>query len=149
MTLDVGVWDASVMSLFEKTGNGFVNSLMEKRMRDYHDKHQEWLWSASDDETSGGVGGVGGVGVGGGGGAGGGAGEGMASTPNTDATGPPSPNLGTIQRKPNPQDALPTKEAFIRAKYVDRAFANTHAWEGEGERKGKGKGKGETRGMRF
>ncbi|KAK3261785.1 hypothetical protein CYMTET_29324, partial [Cymbomonas tetramitiformis] len=50
LTLDVKVWEPSVMALFLNTGNAIANEVWEGSLRHKEEKAEQWLWGADDDE---------------------------------------------------------------------------------------------------
>lgn len=122
LTLDVKIWESSVLSLFQTLGNEFTNQIWEAALV-YENKAQRggesWVWGAgSDSDDDGGAdiatlsAAVQRMGVGGGGGGNGGVGV----TGTTIATG----TADTI--KPLPSASSDKKREFIEAKYIGRKF---------------------------
>jgi hypothetical protein len=135
-TLDVRVWEPSVVALFKLWGNEWSNRLWEGG-----GAPSAPSTTTSDGEEGGGGGGDGGGGGGGGGGDNGGGGGGGGSNGGGGGRGNGSAGGGGMRgveggvassseaellpRKPKPTASLEEKSVYIRAKYVGRKFMST------------------------
>ena len=86
----------TIVKIFKSAGNDFVNSILEKRLKDRMVKDDSWLWNADDDEP--------------------------VLSPDLAS---PRRSVIQMTRKPNPNDPLRVKEDFIRAKYVGKSFMDS------------------------
>mmetsp|Transcript_18510 Transcript_18510/g.51848 ORF Transcript_18510/g.51848 Transcript_18510/m.51848 type:complete len:859 (-) Transcript_18510:217-2793(-) len=107
LTLDVKVWEPSVMQMFTSLGNRFVNSLLESSGPGGQIKQEDsWLWSADSD------------------------GEDSEVDPRAlertasiaSASGSAALAEAAAEPKPTHMDSLSVKEKYITAKYVDKRF---------------------------
>ena len=96
ITLDDNAWGSTIVKIFKSAGNDFVNSILEKRLKDRMVKDDSWLWNADDDEP--------------------------VLSPDLAS---PRRSVIQMTRKPNPNDPLRVKEDFIRAKYVGKSFMDS------------------------
>uniref|UniRef100_A0A061R5X4 Arf-GAP with coiled-coil, ANK repeat and PH domain-containing protein n=1 Tax=Tetraselmis sp. GSL018 TaxID=582737 RepID=A0A061R5X4_9CHLO len=100
LTLDVRVWEPSVVQMFQQLGNQFVNSVLEEKApRRTNDQEDTWLWSADsdgEDEVA----------------------DSAIMSRDTLA------DAGGLRAtcKPSAGDGLAEKEKFAVAKYIDRRF---------------------------
>jgi len=98
ITLDDSAWDETTLQVFKAAGNEFVNTILEKRLKEKTVKDDSWLWNADDNEP-------------------------IVSPDLSSGRG----RAMSVQmlRKPNPNDPLGMKEEFIRAKYVAKVFRDS------------------------
>jgi len=102
LTLDVKVWEQSVLEMFQGLGNRFMNSLLEDNLQqNIAQAEDSWLWSADSDGE-----------------------EEVVDAPTLEqrASLASVPSGGTQERKPRPSDALAVKEKYIQLKYASRTF---------------------------
>lgn len=96
ITLDDSAWDETTVRIFKSAGNEFVNSILEKRIKESKSKDDSWLWNADDNEP--------------------------VVSPDLSSGRGRGMSILQLQRKPTANDPLAMKEEFIRAKYVQKAF---------------------------
>lgn len=106
LTLDVKVWGPSMMGLFQTTGNAFVNSLWEGKLQDKKHSDDSDIWDAGDEAPRM---------------------RGLSLFREASKGTTRSPGGGSFRgKKPEANDPLSEKEAYITQKYVERAFMIPH-----------------------
>eukprot|EP00246_Nothoceros_aenigmaticus_P000288 TRINITY_DN1043_c0_g2_i1.p1 TRINITY_DN1043_c0_g2~~TRINITY_DN1043_c0_g2_i1.p1 ORF type:complete len:698 (+),score=132.22 TRINITY_DN1043_c0_g2_i1:243-2336(+) len=92
LTLDVKVWEPSVIGFFQSIGNQYANSLWEELLPRWDNDHRAKSASPSRIVN-------------------------RFPTPDRDRT-----SVDVLRVKPDGRDPLPVKEKFIQAKYVEKRF---------------------------